>query len=436
MANVNVVLAGTGPVALGFLKMILNGFISDADVGYKSDAISIPSYGSNGIKVVAITDSSGFAYSGVGFSRGQLESIIGLKTGKEGQKKGHFNGTEKIAGVTQIPANMNDYANYVGIMQFIKKSIDGQKFVVVDATSSDYTLSALSWALTNNLNSRDWGVVSANKRPYALDSDSLDLLTAQWRLFHGVFDGSVYNRATVGADLGAPLALAHVLKNERPDSIDVRLFGSGTCNMAVTGESLSAGFNNAVRAGCTETYPIEDAEGGDLLRKAIIFAREIAIYNGIPFSSIRVKNKESLLDQAIELYMKQNGKEGFDVDVLKGLKSYDFVDYVSGLDEAFSQLQSQAASTGCVLRYCAEVTYDRQKNEIYVSTGLKPFPLDNPAAGLTGRNNLFLINYDRKQLAVGPGPGAGHPETPRALLRGTLYHAENMSPKSGLVSRF
>ncbi|MBI2133332.1 hypothetical protein HYU11_01480 [Candidatus Woesearchaeota archaeon] len=386
MHKSGIILFGPGKIGLEFLNKVMH----DPNLG-----------------LVALVDGSGY-FSNNGYLNGA--ELAGAITHK--LNGGKFNGVP-LAGIQTIQHNPA-YGPYLAAQITLDKIVSGKEnIIVVDAADSDHTALALASALIKGIK-----VVSANKAPFAVPNiGNIFMSSSVNRLYFGVLEGTVINRATVGANLGVPEALLEIL-SQHPDSLSIRMAPSGTLNFAASYfGGISEGFDAAIHNGYAEPYPYIDASGIDVLRKATILARTIATYLCIPFYQISVSH-ESFLEKAITLHQSRVQTCDCDFEGLKSSRGDEFVECIRSLDMDFELLGS-----GGNLRYVADVVLDR--GSISIRTGLLSFSPDTYLGSLKGPDNLFQFyvnNVGTPARVIGPGPGAGIGHTAQALYEGVLKH--------------
>ena len=244
--------------------------------------------------------------------------------------------------------------------------------VLVDCTASDRLGELYPVLLEKGVS-----VVSANKLPFAGDSDSYRQLQSARR----PFGRGLYYEATVGAGLPV-LRTAHSLfdTDDRP----VRIEGafSGTLSFLLGELNRGVPFSSAVRdaydRGYTEPDPREDLSGQDVARKLLILARECG-YELEP-DDIRV---EPLITEP---------------ELLEGSVEH-FLANLELADERFASLLSEAET----LTYLARFEPERAQ------VGLQAVANDHPCASIVGTDNVFSFvttNYSAQPLVI-RGPGAG-----------------------------
>jgi bifunctional aspartokinase / homoserine dehydrogenase 1 len=134
--------------------------------------------------------------------------------------------------------------------------------------------------------------------------------------------------------------------------------------------------------GYTEPDPRDDLSGMDIVRKAVILAREIGIQ--IEVEDVPVLNliPESLRSASID----------------------EFMNNLERIDESMLARQQEAESEQKLLKYVGVIEADGT-----CRVDLKAYPLDHPFARISGTDNIVAFTTDRyhAQPLVIQGPGAG-----------------------------
>lgn len=395
------------------INIILYGL---GDVGSEFLAKAKARYDELGLNVVAVADTSGVYAKPGGFSSDELEKIVALK--KRGIRAVDM---QDVKGAVNLD---NEEGNN---LQKIFEMAKGD-FVLVDATSpksqrSDTSmLGTLLYALNHGSK-----VISVNKNPYALrplpsgTSQTLEQLTngKVRRLFKAMLRGQLYNRGTVGADMGVPGALLHILA-QNPGYVTVSGAMSGTlghtCTELDKDKTLSEAIRSAIAQKFTETIPYTDYSGMDVLNKMTILWRTIATKYGKNFFDIN-PHYESFIGPAIRRY-EQKTRRGFKASDLATLTGDEFIERMKVLDEAFAELKAELPENH-VFKYVGEISYDTTTGKYSLSVSLKPVHKDSVLGNLEGRENVFLFGIDgppKKPYGIEAGPGAGVPQTADAIM--------------------
>jgi homoserine dehydrogenase len=202
---------------------------------------------------------------------------------------------------------------------------EGKPTIVVDATGSDDTGSALLDALRLGA-----AVTMANKKPLAGRQSLFDSLT------HPSFRARLRFESTVGA--GTPFVATTSRVVASGDQVQ-RVQGSfsGTLGYVMSGleagKSYSGVVVEAARQGFTEPDPRDDLGGVDVARKALILARLMGW-------------RAEMTDVAIEpLYPA----------AFSTLSVKEFMDQLPTQDEVYAEKVRQAKQDGYVLRYVANI---------------------------------------------------------------------------------
>jgi len=235
------------------------------------------------------------------------------------------------------------------------------------------------------------GVALANKKPLTGPIAEYDALMADPR--------RVRVESTVGA--GTPVNAA-VRRLVRAGDAISRVAGafSGTLGFVMSGLEAGKTFSDVVReakdAGYTEPDPRDDLGGTDVARKALILARATGA-------------RLEMSDVAVEsLYPPELAQDKVDVPT--------FMRRLVELDASFASKREEAAKSGSVLRYAAEVANGA------CAVGLTAVPKQSPLGALQGTDNLVEVRsqvYDPAPLVV-QGRGAGTECTASGVLADVL----------------
>ncbi len=397
LKKVNVILHGPGNVGLEFLKRVAD------------------SYDALGLSVVGIVDSSSYLTQMCGLSRDELVRAI-----EEKRNHGNFEGfkTQEVHGRPIQADRYTGQRDFLPVFSRIASNATGD-FILVDASASQDTHSDTMLPILIEALRKGMRIVSANKVPYVQmppisDPDYHGPTLEEFDLLYaGISKGTVFNRATVGANLGAPDTLRDILM-QSPSSVTIYMAPSGT--LGYVGSKLDAkmlcseAIRSAIENGFTEPFPYTDFSGQDVFNKAFILGYTVANHFG---TDLRVKHRESFLDAANRM----NG-HSIDMDALRSLKGDAFVQAVTALDPAFEMLAAKAGKKH-VLRYVA--TIQPNKKGVYeIEIGLKPFHEDSLMGSIKGPQNVFLfgVNGGKPRQYFPSGPGAGIDVTVDALFAG------------------
>ncbi|MBL7006505.1 MAG: bifunctional aspartate kinase/homoserine dehydrogenase I, partial [Spirochaetia bacterium] len=138
----------------------------------------------------------------------------------------------------------------------------------------------------------------------------------------------------------------------------------------------------AKELGFTEPDPRDDLSGMDIVRKAVILAREIGIE--IEIEDVPVLNliPEELRSASID----------------------EFMDKLELIDASILEMQQEAEAKNQLLKYVGIIEADGT-----CSVELKGYPENHPFARITGTDNIVAFTTDRyhSQPLVIQGPGAG-----------------------------
>jgi len=396
LKKVNIVLYGLGNVGSEFLRRAAEQY----------DAL--------GLNVVGVGDSSGIYANPGGFSVSELRKIIELKSGGIS--------TEKMS-VAEGGVHLSKREGNLASVYEMGKG----DFISVDATSDPGMIDTLIQAL--EAGSR---VISVNKLPYAIQPKkyeggvlNLERLADEKarKLYRAMMEQRLFNRGTVGANLGVPGTLMNLL-SRNPDYVTAVGCMSGTlghtCSALDKGMSLSEAVQSAVSQGIAESTPFTDYSGMDVLNKTLILWRTIATKYGLGFFDCDI-NYERFIDPAKERYARKTGKS-FETKELEILKGNEFVERMRILDESFAELRAEAGPDK-VFRYVGEIGYDSKTRRYSLDVRLKTVHKESILGSLDGTENMFLFGIDgqpKKAYGIEPGPGAGVPETADAIMNDLL----------------
>ncbi len=258
--------------------------------------------------------------------------------------------------------------------------------ILVDTSATD------SWEDFLTAVQSGWHVVTANKKPMAVDQDKYDLLFAEAKKKNV----QVRFEATVGA--GLPILDTIKKLHESGDQI-ISIEGcfSGTLGFLFTelekGTPYSEAVSLAYSKGYTEPDPREDLSGADVARKALILARSLG--KRLNFSDINV---ESLYGDSLSSDLPQT-----------------FLENLKKVDDQWGKRIKAAEKNNAVLRYVARIG---QK----ISVGVEEVPKNSPFGRLQGTDNQVCITtnrYKNNPLIV-TGPGAGADVTAAGVLNDIL----------------
>lgn len=390
------------------INIVLYGL---GDVGREFLAKAKERYEKLGLNVVAVADTSGVYAKPGGFSSDELEAIVAMK--KRGIRAVDM---QDVKGGINFDGNDND-------LQKIFEMAKGD-FVLVDATDpKSRMLGTLLYALEHGSK-----IISVNKAPYALRplrSSAIHQTLEQLanskarRLFKAMLRGQLYNRGTIGADIGVPGALLHILA-QNPGYVTAMGAMSGTLGYTCTdldkGKTLSEAIGSAIAQKITETTPYTDYSGLDVLNKLTILWRTIATKYGLSFLDCNI-NYESFIAPAIRRYKEKTGRE-FDTSELGGLSKKDFAERMKLLDESFAELRAEIGSE-YVFRYVGEISYNPSARKYSLDVRLKAVHKDSSLGNLEGTENMFLFGADgspKKPYGIEQGPGAGIRQTADAIM--------------------
>ena len=258
--------------------------------------------------------------------------------------------------------------------------------ILVDTSATD------SWDDFLTAVQSGWHVVTANKKPMAVDQDKYD------KLFSEAKKKNVQVRfeATVGA--GLPILDTIKKLHESGDQI-ISIEGcfSGTLGFLFTelekGTAYSEAVSLAYSKGYTEPDPREDLCGADVARKTLILARSLG--KRLNYSDVNV---ESLYDETLSSDVPQT-----------------FLENLKKVDEQWSKRIKAAEKNNAVLRYVARIGSK-------ISVGVEEVQKNSPFGRLQGTDNQVCITtnrYKNNPLIV-TGPGAGADVTAAGVLNDIL----------------
>jgi len=245
--------------------------------------------------------------------------------------------------------------------------------ILVDATAAEGMAGVYCDAFAAGLH-----VVTCNKKPLAgplADYRRVQEAARRKRRFW------LYE-VTVGAGLPVISTLRELL--DSGDGLEsVEGCFSGTLNFLCAsldgGGKFSEVLARARELGYTEPDPREDLAGQDVLRKALILARE---------AGLSIEPGDARLEPFCPIDLRG--------DVAK------FLAKTAAMDSGMERLWQDAAARGKRLRYVASV-------DGACGAALKEVPADSPLGRLSGPDNIFVFRtrrYSERPLVVA-GPGAG-----------------------------
>ncbi|HEC66297.1 MAG TPA: hypothetical protein ENI23_13490 [bacterium] len=259
---------------------------------------------------------------------------------------------------------------------------DLDNVVMVDVTAQDWIephLEALS---------RGWKIVLANKKP----------LVKEWSVSKVLFNNNdVRFEATVGAGLPIIQTLKGII--ESGDEVkEINGAFSGTLGYITTelheGKSFSEALASAIKKGYTEPNPLDDLDGMDVARKALILSRLIG----------REENMEDLKVNGLVNRRKY-----------ENLETREFIKISKDLDGEFKVKVKDVEDSNKVLKFVAHIG---KKTLINLSS----IEAKSSLGQLKGVNNLAEIttsHYSDDPLVIS-GPGAGKEVTANGVLRDIL----------------
>ena len=326
--------------------------------------------GPHGARVVAVIDSSGYAFNPRGISRRRLTALSAAK--ESGRPLAELPGGAR-ATAQEALADVAQHAL--------------SRPILVDVTAGD-TGDILETALHTGMD-----IVLANKRPLASPRGTKGSLARSAaargrRLLH---------EATVGA--GLPIIDTIKKLQESGDEIlSIEGCPSGTLGYLFgelgRGTSFSTALRAAMQLGYTEPDPREDLSGMDVARKALILGRLVGFEGELETVAV-----ESLVPAQF-----------------RDLAVADFLSRLEEMDSAWHERVDKARGKDTVLRYRATVS----RSGVHV--GLVGVPLGSSFAALTGTDNQFAITTARYRTnpIVITGPGAGVGVTAAGVLNDVL----------------
>jgi len=250
-------------------------------------------------------------------------------------------------------------------------------------------------------------VVAANKKPLAIPWEEREALLAAAQACHVAYQ----YETTVGASLPVIDTLLNLVRTgDKVRLIQASLSGTlgYLCDELGSGVPLSLAVRRARELGFTEPDPREDLAGKDVMRKALILARELGLSVGdddvelLPFIPA-----EHLRDEPLDA----------------------FYERLEALDPTFARDVDRWRREGKVLRYLAEVDPSRaDTGEALVRVGPVAVSLDHPAAGLRGSESMVSFTTDRHhpQPLTVRGAGAGGAVTASGVLTDILRISQTL----------
>ncbi len=392
LKTINLAVFGAGKIGLPLLERIAEA------------------YQELGVNVIGAADSLGFVTAKGGLSQAELARLIAHK--KAGAGFYEFKAGNLQGEVHNFKLDRPlDLLRAVLFRMWRNGSGD---YILVDATDSEGMLPVLASGLYKGMK-----IVTANKLPLAANPSAENGLYLQ-EVYKAILDGRIYNRPTVGANLGAPETLRSILQAEpKPKTVSVYMMPSGTLGDAGSqmddGTPFSQGVFRTIGKGYTEPKPFTDFSGRDVVNKALILARMISAHYGwVPVKG----SHETFLAHA-------NSRLATPVDLtsLANLKGKDFAAAMEVFDQPFRELLEEAGQDH-VLRYVAAI---EPAGEGYsVQVGLRPVHRESVMGSTKGPDNVFLfgVNSERPRLYFPPGPGAGVETTVNALFQGIAKFAQ------------
>lgn len=317
-----------------------------------------------------LTDSSGFLLDEKGIAGESLRDICLLK--EKGIKLANASRHEFVT-------NMDNLKDRMFRLPFPKP-------IFVDTSATE------SFPEFLNAVRAGWHVVTANKKPMAVDQAEFDELFSEARRNRV----QIRFEATVGA--GLPILDTINKLHETGDRIHaIEGCFSGTLGFLFTelekGTAYSEAVSLAYSKGYTEPDPREDLSGIDVARKALILARSLG-------------RKLNLSDIGVEsLYS----------DELSDEQPKRFLENLTRADASWADRIAKAEAKGAVLRYVARIGEK-------VSVGVEEVPRNSPFGRLQGTDNQVSITTDRYKAnpLIVTGPGAGADVTAAGVLNDIL----------------
>lgn len=327
--------------------------------------------GPQGVRVVAVIDSSGYVFDPRGLSPRRVASLAHSK--KSGDSLADVRGGKRAS----APEALADVARHAL-----------SRPILVDVTAGD-TSAMLEAALRSGMD-----IVLANKKPLAAPRGKKKGGLAQSAASRG---RRLLHEATVGA--GLPIIdTIQKLQESGDEILNIEGCPSGTLGYLFGELGRGTLFSTALRAamavGYTEPDPREDLSGMDVARKALILGRLLGFEGEL--DSVQV---ESLVPEAF--------RDG---------PAARFIARLEEMDASWRQRAEEARSANTVLRYRATVS------PASVRVGLVGVDLGSSFATLTGTDNQFAITTTRYRSnpIVITGPGAGVAVTAAGVLNDVL----------------
>jgi homoserine dehydrogenase len=365
MRNLPIILFGVGGVGRALLRQIV-----------EQRSFHTLQYGLT-LELLAVCDSDGAVIEpSDGLDDELIQEIIAAKAA--GQR------------LAQHPAG-GIQSDLVGIVDIAGRA----GTVVVDCTATADTVPALLFARDQH-----YKIVLANKKPLTIDQEVYNRLTSAGGTNGNGEQGAPVRQladsrweTTVGAALPVIATLNRLVSSG--DEVK-RITGtfSGTLGYVMTGLQEGKPFSEIVREahqlGYTEPDPRDDLGGVDVARKALILARGLGWQ--LDLENVEVQ-----------------GLYPADMD---GLTVPEFLDALPQLDEQFQMRVAEAASTGKVLRFAAQV------EDGVCRVGPTLVAAASPLGRLTGTDNLveFTSHWYSPNPLVIQGRGAGTDATAAGVL--------------------
>lgn len=244
-------------------------------------------------------------------------------------------------------------------------------------------------------------VVAANKKPLAIGWEDREALFAK-ATQHRV---SYQYETTVGASLPVIDTLIHLVRTgDRVRRIEASLSGTlgFLSNELSAGAPLVSAVRQAKALGYTEPDPREDLSGADVVRKALILAREL----GLP---LELSDVELVPFIPAELFREEPLEE--------------FYRRLEGYEETFREKLAQWKEAGRSLRYLAVIDPSLHcSGEAAVRVGPEAVLAAHPTATLQGSESMVSFATERHQglPLVVRGAGAGGAVTASGVLTDIL----------------
>ena len=370
--RINLFIAGYGNVGKALVTMI------EKQRRYFSDEMAIS------LNITGICNSSSMIFDAAGLTKERIEqalmkrSAIGVNEKKREQGELAADNIVSLSGTRESTPHL-----------FIEKiaALSLKRSIFVDCTS-DLQISMLYRQILSD----KIGIVTCNKIANTLDMQYYRELRTVARKERVPF---LYE-TNVGAALPVISLIKQIVRSgDKVRRVEATL--SGSLNYLFNTYNGSESFASIVKfekdAGYTEPDPRTDLKGVDLLRKAVILAREY----GVGIEAEDVKVTQFLPDECLE-----GDVEQFFISLEKN-------------EPYFKSLYKTAADKGEKLSCC--ILIEKDKAEI----ALRSVAKDHPFYPLRGTDNAIIVTTDLYPEGIRiAGAGAGGEQTASGILNDIL----------------